>query len=72
MARVGVQIEDAIDSFLRRKPAGATTPEIYEAVERKVPEASRHSVRRTLHAGTSPFGDKYTRIGRGKYKLARR
>jgi len=67
--RIETTIQEAVEDFLRRQPRGASLAQIYAAVEQRVDGIKRPSIRRVLHDGTQPRGERYVRVSRGKYAL---
>jgi hypothetical protein len=67
------QVRDAITAFLRNKPEGATTAEIYAAVERRLAgTVARSSVRSYLNLNTTNSKSLFERVARGRYRLRKK
>lgn len=66
------EVRDAIVAVLQRSPKGASVREIHAAVEKVLggPVAAS-SVRSYLQLGSDSSPRLFTRVSRGKYKLAR-
>ncbi len=60
------QIRDAIIDFLGSKPQGASVPEVYQALQRKLGSVAPSSIRSYLQINTPAV---FVREARGQYRL---
>lgn len=56
---------------MRQRQKDATVQEIHAAVEKRLGEVAASSVRSYLQLGTDSSPQLFTRVSRGRYKLAR-
>jgi hypothetical protein len=66
------EVRDAIVTALRGRQKDATVQEIHMAVEKRLGKVAPSSVRSYLQLGTGSSPRLFTRVSRGRYKLARK
>jgi site-specific DNA-methyltransferase (adenine-specific) len=66
------EVRDAIVAALRRRQKDASVGEIHAAVEKRLGKVATSSVRSYLQLGTDSSPRLFTRVSRGRYKLARK
>lgn len=66
------EVRDAIVAALRARQKGASVQEIQLAVEKRLGAVADSSVRSYLQLGTDSSPQLFTRVSRGRYKLAQK